>query len=46
MSNRTVWVSLEYELVSLFVNRLWRVRPRTKAKEAKEMAQSGKGLQV
>lgn len=46
MSNRTVWSSLEYELVGLFATRLWRVRRRAKAKEAKEMAQSGKGLQV
>lgn len=46
MSNRTVWSSLEYELVGLFATWLWRVRRRAKAKEAKKMAQSGKGLQV
>lgn len=46
MSNRTVWSSLEHELVGLFATWLWRVRRRAKAKEAKEMAQSGKGLQV
>lgn len=31
---------LEFKPVSLFVNWLWRVRPRAKAKEAKETAQS------
>lgn len=46
MSNRTVWSSLGYELVGLFATRLWRVRRRAEAKEAKEIAQSGKGLQV